>query len=467
MSRYDLLILGGTVGNPDGSSVADVAVRDGVVAAVGTPGTLGRDADRVIDATGRFVVPGGVDPHVHTALASGGTVTRDGFFESTRAAAFGGTTTIVDFAIPAWGGVEGPLDVARRLAEEAASQIAVDVTFHGCVTKFDDTTPGQIAALSAKGMATLKLFTIYRDAFMLELGEIHRCMQAVAAADGVVLVHCESPHLIEPLVDDCARAGRLDAAAHAMTRPPVAEADMVRSVIELLRLTGARGYIVHVSTPEALLDINRARASGVRVWAETCPQYVFLEDSVYSGADAELYICSPPIRSEEYRAQLWRLLQDGLVSLWGSDHCCYDRAQKRAGRGDFRLVPNGLPGVETRCPLLFARGVMTGVLDLAAFVRLTATNPARLNGLYPRKGVLWPGSDADFAIYDPKVSSTLAASQLHMATDYTPFEGFAMHGWPAQVIHSGTVIVDEGVFHASPGAGRVLSASNPCSPVGR
>lgn len=460
MPTFDLVVRGGTVCGPGGSGVADVGITGRRIVAVARAGSLG-DAAKVIDATGAFVVPGGVDPHVHTSLLLGEFSTLDGFAESTAAAAWGGTTTLVDFAIPQPPGVLSPLACAEQRIEMAAGQAIVDVAFHGCVVKADQMSIRQIPELFGHGLTTLKVFTIYKDLVQLSLEDVRACMKEVAATGGLLLVHAESPHIVEPLRGEFQAAGQTDAYHHALARPPESELDMVRTILELFRLTGCPGYIVHVSTPEAAIEIARARLEGTRVWAETCPHYVFLDDSKYRGEDGDLYICSPPLRPRGLADRLWHLVQNGAFQVWGSDHCCYNSAQKFKYRGDFTKTPNGMPGVEVRAPLLFSEGVMANKISLDQFVALTATNPAKLNGLYPRKGTIAPGADADLAIYDPGWEVELTSTRLHMATDYTPFEGFKVKGWPTTVIAGGRLVVDESRFLGEPGWGEVLQTGKP------
>jgi dihydropyrimidinase len=332
------------------------------------------------------------------------------------------------------------------------------------VTRADSASLNELSVLLRTGLPTLKMFTIYRHDFMLELAEVNACLEQVASVDGMALVHCESPHIIEPLIERFVKEGSTQVEYHGQSRPPIAEIDMVQSIIELLRITGAMGYVVHVSTPEAALAIANARAHGVRIWAETCPQYVFLDDSRYRNTNPERFVCSPPLRDEARRDDLWRLLLSGHFAIWGSDHCCYSSEQKAASKSDFRRIPNGLPGIETRCPLLYSEGVAAGLLSCCDFARLTATNPARLAGLFPQKGIIAPGSDADLALYDPTVVVTLAADRLHMATDYTPFEGMVIHGWPLTVMSRGELVVDKGEFVGRPGRGRFIPAAKPQPP---
>lgn len=461
VTEFDLVITGGTVADSGGSSLADLGITAGRISGIATSGSL-KSSDRHINAHGMIVVPGGVDPHVHSATPVGEFETLDSFAMSTTAAAWGGTTTIIDFAIPGpAGGDTALVNAEQRIL--AAHDAVVDVGFHASIAIGEQISSASLQALVDRGLTTLKVS--YRDLAALSIDDLRGCMRAMAAVDGLVLVHAEDPGLIEPLRDGFIRGGQTSADKHAASHPPAAELEMVRRVIDLLRDTHCLGYFVHVSTPESVEAIAEARLSGVRVWSETCPQYVFLDDHVYELEDAPLYICSPPIRSPSTARRLWSLVSSGFVDIWGSDHCCYDRAQKLRHRSHFNQVPVGLPGVEVRAPLLFSEGVSKGRLSIEKFVALTATNPARLNGLFPRKGSFVMGADADVAIYDPSLRVPVGAGTLHMPTDFMPFEGYISAGWPRTILSRGRVVVDDMAFVGEVGWGQFLPAKRPEAPL--
>ena len=457
---FDLIVRGGTVVTETGVALADVAITAGKIAAIATPGILIGSAEQ-LDASGRFVMPGGVDPHVHAEMQLGEFTTLDDFEAATMAAAMGGTTTIVDFAIPQPQMVQSPAAAADGRTELAHGASVIDVGFHAAVAHADETALSQLPGLAARGLTTVKMFTIYKDLVMLPLDEVYETALVIAENRMLALIHAESPHIVEPLKERSIREGRLSAADHARCRPPESELDMVRSLILLLEITGAAAYIVHVSTPEAAREIAAARAAGVKIWAETCPHYVFLDDSCYDRPDGELFVCSPPIRDRRRMEELWDLVKRGMIQVWGSDHCCYDRTQKAKYKDNFPLMPNGLPGIETRCPVLFSEGVSKGQISPSQFAALTAANPARFNGLYPRKGTIQVGSDADLAIYDPNLEKVIGRDTMHMQTDYSPFDGWRVKGWPTDVLSRGRYVVRNGEFVGRRGAGQILAASLP------
>jgi len=439
-----MLVRAGQVVLPTGIVKADVLIEGEKIRTIASD-SADASLDRVVDAEGCYVIPGGVDPHVHTNLELGGYTTRDDFAEVTRASALGGTTTIVDFAIPARR-EDSPLETFRERLEEASTLVHVDFNLHATLTRVDPEVIGEIPRLFDSGARTFKMFTVYRDLVMVSLDEILAALEAIAEVDGLALIHAESNHLVEGATERLAHRGRTSPEFHPQGRPAVCEVDAVQAVVNMLRVTGAIGYFVHVSTPEALEAVQAARREGVRVRAETCPHYLILDEGVYGSPKGALYVCSPPIRSRGRAEELWRRLLLGEVSIIGSDHCCYDTEQKFRHRDDFRLMPNGLPGVQTRLPVMFSEAVVKRGLPVERFAELVSTAPAKMNGLYPRKGVLQPGSDADLVVLDPASQSIVDAGALAMKTDYSPFEGLEIRGGVKHVIARGDLVVEEGRF---------------------
>jgi len=427
-----------------GTVKADVVVNGDRIRAVSSDAS-GVRSDREIDAEGCYVLPGGVDPHVHTNLALGEYTTRDNFAEVTRAAALGGNTTIVDFAIPAHQEAS-PLETFHKRREEATGLAHIDFSLHATLSRVDREVLDEIPSLFELGVHTFKMFTVYRGLVMVSLEEIFAALGKIAEVGGLALIHAESNHLVETTVEALARRGNTSAAFHPESRPTVCEVDAVQAVINMLKVTGAMGYFVHVSTPQALEIVSMAQGEGVKVWAETCPHYLILHDEAYRTGKGALYVCSPPLRSQRQADELWRRLLLGEVAIIGSDHCCYDTEQKFRHSDDFRLMPNGLPGVQTRLPVMFSEAVVERGLPVERFVDLASTAPAKLNGLYPRKGVIQPGSDADLVVLDPTKRSVLDAETLDMKTDYSPFDGLEIRGDVRHVIARGDVVVEGGSF---------------------
>ena len=439
-----LLVKAGKVVLPTGTVEADVVVEGEKIRAVASD-VPNANVHREIDAEGCYVLPGGVDPHVHTNLELGEYTTRDDFVDVTRAAALGGTTTIVDFAIPGHRD-NSPLETFHERLEEASELVHVDFNLHATLTRVDQGVLKDIPRLFDLGARTFKMFTVYRGLVMVSLDEILAALEAISEVDGLALIHAESNHLVEAATEHLARRGLTSPEFHPESRPATCEVDAVQAVINMLRVTGAMGYFVHVSTPEALEVVLAARHEGVRVRAETCPHYLVLDEGVYTSPKGALYICSPPIRSQERAEELWRRLLLGEVSIIGSDHCCYNTEQKFRHTDDFRLMPNGLPGVQTRLPIMFSEAVIKRGLPIERFTDLVSTAPAKVNGLYPRKGAIQPGSDADLIVLDPTTRSVVDSDVLSMKTDYSPFDGLEIQGGVKHVIARGDLVVEEGRF---------------------
>ncbi|NNU82089.1 dihydropyrimidinase [Halovulum dunhuangense] len=460
---HDLVIANGTVATASDTFRADIGIRDGRIAQIG--GDMGQ-AGRVIDATGRYVLPGGIDSHVHIAQPSGpGIEMADDFDSATRSAAFGGNTMVMPFCLQERG---QSLTAAFRdylaLCENSAH---VDLGFHLIVTDPTPVVLGQeLPSLIEQGHTSVKVFMTY-EALRMDDAGILSTMDVARRHGAKVLVHCENEDVIAFLARRADEAGNRDPRAHATTRPVAAEREATHRALTLAEVVDVPIVIVHVSNGAAMEEIARARMRGVNITAETCPQYLMLEAQDLSRENWEgaKYVCSPPPRDRTEQENCWRGLENGLFDLFSSDHCPFRYASDRGKRNpdglrSFRHIPNGIPGVETRLPILFSEGVMKGRIDLQRFVALTATNHARAYGLYPRKGTIAIGSDADIAIWNPETRRTIRHADLHDGADYTPYEGMEVQGWPETLILRGRPVIESGrmtakaqgtVIHRRPG----------------
>ncbi len=455
MSR--LLVEGGTVVTASGIAPADVLIDGEHVAALLAPGSAPESADLArVDAVGKFVLPGGIDVHTHMEMPFGGTYSADTFFTGTRAAAHGGTTTIVDFAIqPRGGSAREGLDTWMARAE---GHCAIDFGFHMILSDVNEPVLKEMHGLVADGVTSFKLFMAYPGVFYSDDGKILQAMQTAADTGAVVMMHAENGIAIDVLVAQALAAGRGEPSMHGETRPSVLEGEATHRAIVLAGVAGCPLYVVHLSAKEALAEVAAARDAGRQVFAETCPQYLFLDESLMAGPDLEgaKYVCSPPIRARAHHEALWRGLGTDDLSVVSTDHCPFCmKDQKELGRGDFSKIPNGLPGVEHRMDLVY-QGVVQGRISLARWVELTSTAPARLFGLYPKKGSLLPGADADLVVYDPTRTHTLSVSAHHMAVDYSAYEGMEVTGAVETVISRGEVVIEHGAFKGRDGHGRFV-----------
>lgn len=455
------LIRGGRVVTAAEDYVADVLVEGERIAAVGVDLDADADAGHVIDAAGRYLLPGGVDTHTHLASPSAGTVTCDDFFTGTVAAAFGGTTTIVDFATQ-FAGVSFEDTIARWEANRAGRAV-IDVGFHLAVTDVEG--GGGVDALAAMidaGVPSWKLFMAYKGAIMVDDDTLLRVMQTAGRAGALVLVHAEHGDAIDLLIADALAAGRTGPEQHGVTRPVEAEAEATHRAICLARIAGCDLFVVHVSCAESLAPIRRARQDGWRVWAETCPQYLFCDETQLALPDFEgaKYTFSPPPRAAANQEVLWRALADGTLDQLTTDHCPFRFAdQKAMGRDDFSKIPNGAPGIEQRLVLAHHFGVRAGRLSLHRMVDLLSTTPARLFGLAPQKGSIAVGADADIVVFDPGRELTISAAGHHSAVDYNLYEGMTVVGAPETVLVRGTPVVQDGRLAVGPGHGRFVARS--------
>jgi dihydropyrimidinase len=453
-----VLIRNGTVLTDAGRAAADVFIEDGVVARVGQ--APAGHADRVIDASGLLVMPGGVDAHTHLDMPAGDITSTDDFETGTIAAAHGGTTTIIDFATPEPGErLRSALDTWKG---KAAGKAVVDYAFHMVLRDFSERTASEVDRLAGReGVTSFKMFMAYPGRLMADDGAISRAMRHTRELGGLVMIHAEDGPMIDALIAEARGRGDTAPRFHALTRPPAAEAEATARAIALAEAAGAPVFIVHLSCAEALDAVRDGRARGVPVVAETCPQYLCLSDAEYErgGFDAAKFVMSPPLRPAPNQEALWRGLAARDLQTVGTDHCPFglnDPPHKQRGRGDFSKIPNGAPGIETRLVLLWDAGVRGGRITPERFVDVTAAAPARMFGLWPRKGTIAEGADADIVLWNPEKRVTLSASTHHMRVDYSLYEGRTVTGAPETVLSRGDVVVDRGAFVGRPGRGRFL-----------
>jgi len=459
--KYDLVITGGTIATASDTFMADIAIRDGQIAAMATD--LALDADEVIDASGCYVLPGGIDSHVHISQPSGeGIEMADDFESGTRSALCGGNTTVMPFCLQEKGqGIREALNGYHALAE---GNSYTDISFHLIISDPTEAVLGQeLPAAVEDGYTSFKVFMTY-DQLRLRDDQLLAAFDVARRHGANVLVHCENEDAIKYLIDQHEAEGNLRPSAHATTRPSVVEREATHRALSLAEVVNMPITIVHISNRATIEEISRARARGRPVVAETCPQYLFLTADDLDGMDWEgaKFVCSPPPRNTDEQAACWEAIENGTFDLLSSDHCPFRYASKTGklnpkGKKDFRYIPNGIPGVETRQPLLFSAGVMTGRIDINRFVALTSTNHAKAYGLYPRKGTVAIGSDADIAIWDPNVTRQISHDALHDRADYTPYEGIAVTGWPITVILRGHVMLRDGEIEGAKGEGKYQS----------
>jgi dihydropyrimidinase len=444
---FDTIIRGGTIATASDTFRCDVGIAGGRIAALGE--NLGT-AKEIVDATGRLVLPGGIDSHVHIAQPSGpGIVMADDFASATRSAAFGGNTMVLPFAMQQKG--ESLREVVTSYHAKADGHCYVDVSFHLIIADASDAVLGQeLPALVEDGYTSFKVFMTYEGLALSDM-EMLNVMSVARETGALVMVHAENYDAIRFLTDRLERAGKTAPRFHATSRPIPVEREATHRAISLSELVDVPVMIVHVSNGEAMEEIRRAQGRGLKVYGETCPQYLVLTEKDLEGLNMEgtKYVCSPPPRDLASQKACWQGLQQGVFSVFSSDHCPfrYDDPQGKLnpkGRTSFRWVPNGIPGVETRLPILFSEGVGKGRISLNDFVALTATNHARMYGLYPKKGTIAVGGDADIAIWDPEREVTISQALMHGGSDYTPYEGIRVKGWPVSTMVRGAFVVRDG-----------------------
>jgi dihydropyrimidinase len=454
------VIKGGTVVTASDTFPADVLIDGEQIVAVGR----NLSGDTTIDAAGTYVIPGGIDVHTHLDMPFGGTVSSDDFFTGHKAAAFGGTTMHIDFAIqPKGASLRETLDIWHAKANGKA---VIDYGFHVAITDLRDDVLAEMPATIDYGATSIKLFMAYKGALQVDDTTLFRAMQQAAAHKLLIMVHAENGDAIEILVNEALAAGNLAPKYHALTRPPELEAEATARAVRFAEVTGAPLYVVHLTNAGALEAVRLARGRGHgadHIFAETCTQYFFFtkDDLAREGFEGAKWVCSPPFREASDQAALWQGVADNSLQVVSTDHCPFwfeggvdgRPGGKELGKASFAKIPNGCPGIEERMLILYTHGVRTGKISLNRWVELTSTNPAKLFGCYPQKGVIAPGADADLVLWDPAATRTISATTQHQRTDYTIYEGWEVQGAPRTVLARGRILVDNGAWHGEAGSG--------------
>src|SRR5690349_7034673 len=442
---------------------ADLLIEDGKVAMIAK--SIDIDADRIIDAKGRLVIPGGIDPHTHMELPFGGTSASDDFNTGTVAAAHGGTTTIIDFAVQYKG--QSLNEAVDAWHAKASGKTSIDYGFHLICTDLPDERLPEMLSMIDQGVSSFKLFMAYPGVFLVDDATIFKAMGVAGENGGLICMHAENGVVIDAIVKRALAEGKTAPKYHALTRPTKAEAEGVHRAIALADMAHAPVYIVHLSSSDALDEVTRARDEGISAFAETCPQYLFLDYSVYEqpGFEGAKWVMTPPIREKSNQDKLWRGLKFNDLQVISTDHCpfCF-KEQKELGRDDFSKIPNGGPGVEERMSLIFNGGVAQGRISLNRFVELTSTAAAKIFGLFPRKGTIAVGSDADIVIFDPDEERTISAKTHHMNVDFSCYEGMKVRGVTKTVLSRGELVIEEGKYVGRQGHGSFLKRGLAFSP---
>src|SRR5437868_2415443 len=454
--RFDTIIKNGTIITATDTTRADLGINGEKISAIAAELSQ-ENATQVIDATNLLLLPGGIDVHTHLDMPFGGTTSADDFQSGTTAAAFGGTTTLIDFAIQYRGHtLRHAFDTWMKKAHDKAT---IDFAFHCIITDLGSAQLEEMGQLVREGVTSFKLFMAYPGVFMLDDATIFKAMRQAAQHSGLICMHAENGGAIDVIVQRALAEGKRAPKYHALTRPTTAEAEATSRAIALAEMAGAPVYIVHLSCNDALEKVREARDRGLPAYAETCPQYLYLslENMDAPGFEGAKYVFTPPLREKWHQEKLWQGLAKDTLQVVSTDHCpfCF-KEQKELGKGDFTKIPNGGPGIEHRLSLIYTGGVHGKRFSPNRFVEIVSTAPAKLFGLYPRKGTIAVGSDADIVIFDPRHEETISAKTHHMRVDYSMFEGIRTTGAPRTVLSRGRTVIDAGKFVGRPGSGQFL-----------
>ena len=453
--KWDLIIKNGILVNAAGTVRADLAVKEEKITVIGDLEET--EGAKVIDASGKLVLPGMIDIHAHIQTGTGENKSRDNYRDGSIAAAYGGTTSFVDFAFNNEG--EKPRDAMERKLKEAAGNSVLDYSFHPCINSMDKGALEDICYYLRNGFPSVKLFTVYRGILMLEKKGIYEVLKMVAREQGIAMIHAESAELIERNIFDAVKEGRTTPKDHAGCRPVISETEAMYGILAMAAQTKAPVIFAHMTTGESRAILERT--DGAKLFAEVCPHYLVLDQSVYEREDGYKYVCSPPIRPSADREKLWKLIEDGYVQIISSDHTDYSLEQKERHKDYFPDIPNGLPTIESRGMVFFSEAVVKRGMPMERFVSLTSTNAAKLMGVYPRKGVLQPGSDADIIIVNPRQEYSMRALDMHMQTDYCPYEGLSVTGKVDCTIAGGEVLIENSRYTGNARLGNLMKREKP------
>ena len=451
----DLKIVNGTIVTANETYKADIGVKGGKVVSIAK--SIKEPADEVLDAKGMYVIPGGIDIHTHLDMPFMGMVSTDDFETGTKAAAFGGTTTLVDFAIQSKG--KSLKSALTDWQKKAAGKAVVDYGFHVAITDLTDKVLAEIPEMVKAGVPSFKCFLAYKGALMIDDGTLYKVLQKSNQAKALVMIHAENGDVLDVLISDFLAHGKTSPKFHALSRPPEAEGEATGRGIAIAQMAGAPLYIVHLSCKEALDKVKEARDKGYPIFAETCPQYLLKSYDNYleKGFNGAKYVMSPPLRDKSNWEVLWAGLSSGDLQVISTDHCPFNfKGNKDKGKDDFSKIPNGAPGIEHRLMLMYNEMVVKGRLSVNRFVELVSTAPAKLFGLFPEKGAVAVGSDADLVLFDPKAAFKISAKTHHQNVDYTPYEGYQGQGLPQTVLSNGQVVIRDRKFVGKAGTGRFL-----------
>ncbi|MCM3714297.1 dihydropyrimidinase [Alkalihalobacillus oceani] len=450
------IITNGTIVTAADQYEADILIEDGKIAAIGE--RLTADGAEIVDAKGAYIFPGGIDPHTHLEMPFGGTVTVDDFETGTTAAAFGGTTTVIDFCLTNKG--EPLKNAIKTWHDKSRDKAVIDYSFHLMIGEVNEQVLEEIPlVIEEEGITSFKVFMAYKNVFQADDETLFRTLLFAKEHGALVMVHAENGDVIEHLVKEALDSGKTDPIYHALTRPPEVEGEATHRAAQLTGLADSQLYVVHVSCAEAMEKIADARKKGYRIYGETCPQYLVLDQTALEKPDFEgaKYVWSPPLREKWNQEELWKGLANGQLHTLGSDQCSFNfKGQKELGRGDFTKIPNGGPMIEDRFSILYSEGVEKGRISLNQFVDIVSTKIAKLFGLFPQKGTIAVGSDADLVIFDPTAERVISAETHHMAVDYNAFEGMTIKGEPVSVLSRGEFVIRDKAFVGKPGAGKYL-----------